>query len=123
MRCQWSSPATSRRFTAMASEAEMDEPLPLDTLRSRVLVHLGPMPEAREGASPDTVWIANAKSALDAGHHELAEQHGLHGLSLGSGPTAERRWLTFIVGEARRMRGDEEAARMRFEAALRGEVD
>ncbi len=110
-------------FAAMAPEAEADEPLPLDTLRSKVLVHLGPMPEAREGASPEAVWIANAKNALDAGHHELAEQHALHGLSLGTGPTAERRWLTFLVGEARRMRGDDEAARMRFEAALRGEVD
>lgn len=107
----------------LAQDDDTVEPMALDTLRGKVLVHLGPMPEVHEGSAPEAVWLANAKSALDAGQHDLAEQHALHGLSLGSGPTAERRWLTFLVGEARRLRGDAQAARLRFEAALRGEVD
>ena len=97
--------------------------LPLDTLRSRVLVHIGPMPTVGDEAAPEVTWIHQAKTALDQGQLELVEQHALHGLSLGSGPTAERRWLTFLIGESRRLRGDEKTARERFEAALRGEVD
>jgi hypothetical protein len=98
-------------------------PVPLDTLRSRVLVHIGPMPAILSDSAPEVAWIHEAKSALDLGQFELVEQHALRGLSLGSGPTAERRWLTFLVGESRRLRGDEKTARERFEATLRGEVD
>lgn len=112
------------RAPATLMEADLESvPVLLDTLRSRVLVHIGPMPTIGPEALPEVASIHEAKTALDQGQFELAEQHALSGLSLGSGPTAERRWLTFLVGESRRLRGDETTARERFEAALRGEVD
>ena len=117
-------PMEEIRAPAIHIEADLESiPVLLDTLRSRVLVHLGPMPTFGPEAAPEVAWIHKAKTTLDQGQFELAEQHALHGLSLGSGPTAERRWLTFLVGESRRLRGDKKTARESFQSALRGEVD
>ena len=99
------------------------EVVDLETLRSQVLVHLGPFPELGANAAPEVRRIHDARTAMETGDLLLAEQHAREGLALGSGPTAERRWLTFLLAEVLRERGQHEHARATYKAALRGEVD